>query len=348
MNTLLDKRLPDGRGIVDALFAALPAGQNMPTIIDVGARNGFFLLPPSYTSRSAMLGFEPNREEYDKLVTGTTDAQKFFGWNTPFKETRFHPYAVWHEDGEFDFYITNGPGACTMMGPTTDVARDLFYLYPKGDRRLKSFEELHSGVVRTTKVECRRLDALVDRNTIIDFLKLDVEGGEANVLAGTKGLLANNQILAVRAEFQMLHYYREHPLLHVQHRILDEAGFRLIDLDTAHIRYRQGRFDLPDDCNKGMLVAGDALYVRDPYRSRLSPPEMHRLGILCISLWYNSFGLALLERAGLLPKADIEAIYRMALHTPMMTWRGRAVRAWGRIPYAMFDFLTALKRRLVK
>ena len=42
-------------------------------VIDLGARNGMYHLPPSYSQRAKLIGFEPNRKEYDKLVAGTTE-----------------------------------------------------------------------------------------------------------------------------------------------------------------------------------------------------------------------------------------------------------------------------------
>jgi FkbM family methyltransferase len=347
MRTLLEKKLGDGRTIADVLFAVLPAGEDAPLVVDVGARNGFYLLPPEYTSRSSILGFEPNRREFEKLVSGTTDAARYFGEMSPFKEIRFEPYAVWGKNGEFDFYITKGAGACTMMGPTLEVTKDIFYHYSENDPRRKiSLEEQHMKVMQVTKVDCRILDDLVPKDACVDFLKLDVEGGEANILAGAEELLASGRILAVRAEYQLLRYYKDHPLLHVQHRILDEAGYRLIDLETNHPRYREGRFDMPDSSGKGLIAAGDAIYIRDPDRVTLTPTELHRLGMLCICLWYNSLGLSLLERAGLLPTEDLEAIYAVARQTQMLSWRGQLVRAWAELPHRAFHAVGLLRRWL--
>ena len=48
-----------------------------PTIVDVGARNGMFLLPKEYCRVSDLIGFEPNKVEYEKLIKNNTDAKKF-------------------------------------------------------------------------------------------------------------------------------------------------------------------------------------------------------------------------------------------------------------------------------
>jgi hypothetical protein len=44
-----------------------------PTVVDLGASNGMFLMPKSYASRAHYIGFEPNEEEHDKLVRHETD-----------------------------------------------------------------------------------------------------------------------------------------------------------------------------------------------------------------------------------------------------------------------------------
>ena len=49
-----------------------------PSIVDVGARNGMFLLPKEYCKISNLIGFEPNQNEYKKLIQNRTDAKKIF------------------------------------------------------------------------------------------------------------------------------------------------------------------------------------------------------------------------------------------------------------------------------
>ena len=71
--TVLERRTALGATVWDlASRPVLQAGVS-PRVVDVGARNGMFLLPAAYTSVATLIGFEPNREEYEKLTTASTD-----------------------------------------------------------------------------------------------------------------------------------------------------------------------------------------------------------------------------------------------------------------------------------
>jgi hypothetical protein len=75
MTTLFDRRLTDGRSASEVLFKPLDTADGDLHFVDVGARNGSYLLPAEYAARACITGFEPNQDEYEKLVAGKTSAQ---------------------------------------------------------------------------------------------------------------------------------------------------------------------------------------------------------------------------------------------------------------------------------
>ena len=98
-----------------------------PMVVDVGARNGFYLLPRHYAEHVTLVGFEPNPEEFAKLDSGTTDAAKQFdamGIDRPaFKAERYHPYALWDSEQRRPFYVTRGAGAATTAVASISTRR---------------------------------------------------------------------------------------------------------------------------------------------------------------------------------------------------------------------------------
>src|SRR5260370_42589863 len=117
---LIERRLRDGRAVADIVFAPLEKAGGMLEFVDVGARNGSFILPPSYASRARITGFEPNPVEYQKLVERRTDSMKAGAREPAFKARRYFPNGVWSEDVERTLYVTAGAGAVTLTGPADE------------------------------------------------------------------------------------------------------------------------------------------------------------------------------------------------------------------------------------
>ncbi len=340
---LLDRRLPDGARIADALLRPFERDGRMPIIVDIGARNGMFLLADGYARRATLVGFEPNPEEYQKLVHGRTDAQRVLadlGRDAPrFGAERYFDVAVWDKDETRPLYITQGAGACTMMGEVKPWMRDAHYLYPFGDwRRQKSFYDLHARITGTVDIPCKQLDHLLT-DEVVDFLKIDAEGAELKILRGATQLFAAHKVLFVMTEFQLAPYYQDHGLLCDQHRWLADRGFRLIGLDFNHPRYRRGPDDMPDESDRGLLIAGDAFYMLDPDEMSLQPQERHRLGILAINFGFTSLGLGLLREAALIDGATIDQIKTVLAQPEPQSFRRRLLTWWMSIPYALDHML---------
>jgi hypothetical protein len=102
----------------------------------------------------------------------------------------------------------------------------------------------------------------------IDFIKLDIDGLDFDVLHSMRPLLASHDVLGLQMEVNF--YGTAHEADHTFHntdRFLRQAGYQLADL--AINRYSLStlpepyRYSMPSQSVRGRPYQGDALYVRD-------------------------------------------------------------------------------------
>jgi FkbM family methyltransferase len=133
------------------------------TAVDIGAHHGLYtVLAGKCVGREGkVLAFEPSERECERL-------RKHLRVNRC-RNVRVMQYALGSEEGEEALYLAGGQH---------DFCNSL---------RLPDVPD----AVQKTRVEVRRLDqALEELATLrVDFVKLDVEGGELDVLAGAERLL---------------------------------------------------------------------------------------------------------------------------------------------------------------
>ena len=128
---------------------------NSPMIIDCGANIGLSVLYfKSQYPNAVIHAFEPDPAAYEKLVANMEA--------NGFENVFTYKAAVWIEDGELIFETD---GSCG--GHIGDNASSV-------------------GVT----VKARKLDGLLDKH--VDFLKIDIEGAESDVIMHSKELIAKN------------------------------------------------------------------------------------------------------------------------------------------------------------
>lgn len=334
--------LPAGGTVGEAILAPLVEAGVVPTVVDVGARSGMFLLPAGYTRAARFIGFEPNADEHRKLVENRTDSILAGAAQPPFRERRYENCAVWDREETRTFYITAGPGACTMMGPTDEAVTGRMYLDVPGPAGATPYSEMHTRVVATDEMACRSLDGVLADETV-DFLKIDVEGAELRVLRGAEGLLAERRILFVKSEFVFLRYYDEHPVFGRQHAHMDERGYRLLHVDLDQPKYVRRPTTIPAAVDRRLTYAGDAYFMLDPDRGPLSADVSQRLAAIALALGFRSLAMSLLHDAGRLAPADIDAIETALSRVPT---RQRVLGAWKDFPHAVVRTLGRLGVRV--
>jgi FkbM family methyltransferase len=109
---------------------------------------------------------------------------------------------------------------------------------------------------------------LRDHPEDVDFIKIDTDGSDYQVLCGAKELLSTQQVLGLAVEIQF------HGLVHDESntfrnidRLLTGLGFSIFDLDVH--RYSRAALPKPFVCGipaqtvDGQVLYGDALYLRD-------------------------------------------------------------------------------------
>jgi len=340
MSRNFDRQTSVGKTVSELLFAPLLEKNISPVIVDAGARNGIFDIPESYTREATFVGFEPNLEEYEKLVNEATDANKLGIKQPDFKHKKYHRTALWSSNEERTFYVTEGAGACTLMGHAQkNITEKMF----RDNDRGESYGARHTEVRETIPVGCKALDSLLTET--IDYLKIDVEGAELDILQGAKRLLENNDILFIKTEFVFTPYYERHPVLGYQHVYLDQMGLRLLDLDDEHAKYSRGRSNIPAEADRRLVYAGDAYFALDPDRNNISAEKCHRLGVISIVYGFHSFGVSLLRDAALLTLQEIDAIEQTLSFLPMRT---RMKNNWLTFPDKMSKIYWAIRRFFTK
>lgn len=204
--------------------------------LDCGARAG--KMPRGFRALgdSAYVGFEADAEECARL----NDAAR--------PHHRFVQAFLAGSAGRRPFHLTASPACASLFAPNEDV--------------LAAFPELAAAFVvhDTIEVHTVTLQAALDAAGIhgADFLELDTQGSEHEILEGAGRVL--DGILGVRVEVEFAPMYLGQPLFADLDAYLRARGFVLFDLS----RYRARRGALPADVpTRGQLLWGHALYLRD-------------------------------------------------------------------------------------
>ncbi len=204
--------------------------KKITTAFDIGANVGdisLYLL--YYFPKLEVYSFEPCLDTYNHLVENIKKA----GYSD-----RSHSYRLGFFDNEYDgkLNVTSFHGANSMIGISEE--------YHKANP--------HIEYVKTENIPLMRLDDFVKQNQIrhIDFLKIDVEGVEKQVLIGGKETFSNRvdtvimEISLVRHTresgefiqlFQLMHEYGFYPC-----QIFDlyQNNFELAQFDCVFRRYK--------------------------------------------------------------------------------------------------------------
>lgn len=208
------------------------------TITDIGAADGLFW-KWTILARNGIVngvGFEPDEYEVGKL-------------NTLFPFVNFIPNAIGGEKGTTSFHIAENMPCSSLRAPDMDVL---------GRFPIRSC----FATKRKFEIEVDTLENSLKSNGIekIDFLKVDVQGAENEILKGAGDML--DDVLAIELETHILALYHGESVLWKLIDMLAKKGFRVRGLAP------QGSFE-------GEVVEVEAFFAKD--LSTLSDDEIQRV-----------------------------------------------------------------------
>ena len=208
-------------------------------IFDVGARGGADERWNRFADCIDLIGFEPDPSECRRL---NAEVERL-----PYP-ARFEPYALWRERREdLPFHVTRWEVASSVFPPNEEFLRDF-----SEAAALLSVKERRS--VRATTLD----DVIQERRGSPDYLKLDAEGAELDILLG--GETAIEETLAIEVEVEFNPLFRGQPLFADVDAYLRDREWMLLGLRRNS--WRRLRAGETSSGYGGQLVACDALYLR--------------------------------------------------------------------------------------
>jgi FkbM family methyltransferase len=271
--------LPDGTSKI-AEFWNLVAPQRPTDVVDVGA-NPIDSEPP-YTPMLAaglcrVTGFEPQHGPLLELQRNEGPRERYL------------PYVVGDGDAG-TLNICRGSGMTSLLEPDP-AALDVF-----------EYLKLPAQVIERVPVQARRLDDIAEIQHL-DFLKVDVQGGELAVFRGGKAKLA--EAVAIQTEISFVSLYQHQPTLGDIDSELRSQGFLPHCYAAIKLWPISPCVDPRQPVNQ--LLEADIVYVRDfTQTDSMSDEQLKHLALIS-HYCYRSFDLALRCAALLEHRQAVEA-----------------------------------------
>ena len=178
-------------------------------VIDAGSRDGVEAVWNVYGDQVNLIGFDPDAEHCERLNQAAGKSSS--------KTETYYPVALHRDKKLRTLHVTTGKYSSSLL----QVNWDLVSRFPHSQV---------GTVTHTEDVQTTDLDSFMQEKslTYCDFMKLDVEGVELEVLEGAERLLSNSLLgLSVEVFFQPYHHKR--PLFGDVDRWLRKHGFVLFD-----------------------------------------------------------------------------------------------------------------------
>jgi FkbM family methyltransferase len=229
-------------------------------LADVGASGGIDPKWKILGDRLCLVGFEPDKEEHEKL----SNSQSGRSFNI----------ALADKQCQQEFFVCKKQEVSACFRPNVSFLKR----FPMPER---------FNVEKTISVETDSLDNVLASHSIerVDFMKIDTQGYELNILKGARQALGKVSGLEVEVEFSML--YEGQPLFGEIDAYLRNLGFVLFDLRPCYWK----RIEKPFMKGAGQIIFADALYFKD-YITMDSIPESVGLPIV-MAVIYRKYDYAI-------------------------------------------------------
>jgi FkbM family methyltransferase len=241
-------------------------------VLDAGARAGLDE-PWSKVDRSNLrvIGFEPDPQECARLVAAGA------------AQDRFLPIALWSDAGGVRIHSATVP-ACSSVHPPNDVMLDRFgaeHAEPRRTREILSFPS-------TT------LDAVLADESSCDFVKIDTQGAEFEILEGGRRALGSGKVFGVLVETWTTEIHTGQRLSGDIMVLLQSLGFSLFDVDVGGSWRRPVRGGSHLGGKAQVIVLNLLFLHEDP---PTSPTAALKRAAIAEAFGFPEFGLQLLDDA---------------------------------------------------
>ena len=245
--------------------------KNNPIIfVDIGAAGGMHKRWLKLGSNIKSILFEPDEEEYKKLNFNKSDNSVIIN------------AAVADNKKLVDFNICKKQEVSSIYKPNLNLINK----YDEAQR----FE-----VERTVSMQADSLNSLLKVENIndVDFMKIDTQGSELDILKGATNYLDN--IIGLEVEVEFVQLYHEQPLFFEVNTFIESNGFSLIDLRKSHWKRERKNYSI----NKGQLIFADALYFKEPEKileiSGLNQEKIVKTIFVYLTYGYHDFARVLFD-----------------------------------------------------
>lgn len=250
-------------------------------IIDCGAAGGSFQEWASLSDKIVIHGFDPDENECKRL----NDDAKAKGL-----QHYYYPFLIANDSENRNFFLTNHSGSNSLFEPD----HHLISRYKSKFCDIRWISTLETvGHKKTIQVNTTSLTTWANKYSIhdIDFIKLDIQGAELQLLKGAGHLLDN--VIGMNIEVWFVPVYKELPLfadidMFVRNQQFDFFTFLIytagqyvgrmaspVNLGSISTSYKQ-RF-------AGQLLTADALYFKDPLHNSGSLSTIKKLKLICFA-----------------------------------------------------------------
>jgi FkbM family methyltransferase len=230
------------------------------TLADIGAAGEVEPRWKNFSKNLNYLGFEPDKRSIKIISNKKND----------FKSYKILPYALAEKSSTLKFRLCKKPQVSSLYQPNS-LFLDKF---PNTDR---------FDVEETVLIDCVSIDSI--NLPKIEFLKIDIQGGENDVLKGASSTLES--VLGLEVEVEFLDLYKGQPLFGDVCNTLLTNEIEFIDFINL-TRWERKR---PRN-GHGQCIFGDALFLRSPEYLLDKKVDINTWSsYLAILIIYNRFDL---------------------------------------------------------
>lgn len=273
--------------------------------VDIGGRGGVHALVHPVAELTEVLLFEPD-------VDACRALDEEFAQGSPFAGISVRPTGLMDRDGTAPLRIYEAPTNNSCL--RTNAAMVDRYAMDK-------FRQVGEEEIRVTTLDAILADRTTASRNGAEFLKIDTQGTEFEIIAGGRETIARSTVCVV-VEVSFCEIYEGQKLFADVDAALRDLGFSFYGFMSFHCRSR-GRLDKRSQVGVERPTQADAVYFKDPLTHPsgvvdLGERQCRAMFVCAILLAYYDFALELAAKTFAVGEElkDVEALIRSVSALP--------------------------------